>query len=346
MIFDHVVDSSWTWVKNPDYWGYDEKFPQNKLPYVDKVRQLVIPDYTTQMAALRSGKIDSLGADITNAANLRKSNPELVERRYFGSAGAYPMDATKVPLNDVRVRKAMQMAINLKEISDTYYEGQADPTPFGQLGEACIGYYLPYAQWEEEWKEGYTYNPVKAKQLMTEAGYPNGFKIQFNRFPSWSNADVLQIVQDYWKVLGIELDVKVFDTAAYVGKVFAKSGGPIGSWYVATNYEPMAWIKVQYYSKNPWSFPVGDPAYDALVEKADAAATEQEQMKLIQECEAYAIPKHWSIVLPRAPSFGFSQPWFKGSNGEGGLGGGLLSATQARFWIDRDLKYKMTGLRD
>ena len=108
----------------------------------------------------------------------------------------------------------------------------------------------------------------------------------------------------------------------------------------------MAWEKVQYYSKNPWSFPVGDPAYDALVEKADAAATEQEQMKLVQDCEAYSIPKHWSIVLVRAPSFGFHQPLYWGFNGESYMGGGLSGALVARYWIDRDMKFKMTGVRD
>ncbi|HUV44582.1 MAG TPA: ABC transporter substrate-binding protein [Dehalococcoidales bacterium] len=346
MIFDHVIDSSWTWVKNPDYWGYDEKFPENKIPYVDRVRQLVIPDYQTQVAALRAGKIDYLSADIENAKTIRNSNPELVEHRYFSTGQVYPIDATLPPLDDVRVRKAMQMAINMEEIADTYYEGLADPTPYGQVGMACVGYYLPYSQWTDEWKAGYEYNLQGAKDLMAQAGYPNGFKLDFNLFPSWVNADVLQIVQGYWKELGITLDVKTYDWAAYSSKVFSKSAGPLGSWYGCVNYEPMAWIKVQFWSGNPWSFPVGDPDYDALVMKADNASTSEDQVQFIQDCEAYAIPKHWMIIVPRTPSFGFVQPWYKGFNGEGSLGGGLLSATQARFWIDQDLKYEMTGVRD
>ncbi len=346
MISDHVVDSSWTWAKNPVYWGYDEKFPQNKIPYVDKVRLLVIPDVQTQIAALRAGKIVYLGADIPTSKTLRKSNPELQEFRYFSTAQAYPIDATQAPMNDVRVRTALQQAINMKEISDTFYEGLADPTPVGQTGTACVGYNLPYSQWKDDWKASYAFNLDSAKDLMKQAGYPNGFKTTFNHYAAWVNSDVLQIVQGYWQKIGVTLDVKTYDWASYSNKVFAKAAGPLGSWYACVNYEPMAWIKVQFYSKNPWSFPVGDPAYDALVDKADAAPTEQEQMKLVLDCEAYAIPKHWMIVIPRAPSFGFAQPWYHGFNGEGYMGGGEASSLYARYWIDQDLKFKMTGIKE
>ena len=56
-----MSDTSLTYVKNPNYWGYDEKYPQNRLPYVDEIRALVIPDKATRVAALRAGKIDYLG---------------------------------------------------------------------------------------------------------------------------------------------------------------------------------------------------------------------------------------------------------------------------------------------
>ena len=62
MLTDWVEGSSITWQKNPEYWGVDEKFPQNRLPYVDKVVALVILEAPTQLAALRSGQIDLLGS--------------------------------------------------------------------------------------------------------------------------------------------------------------------------------------------------------------------------------------------------------------------------------------------
>ena len=57
---DWVEGSSMTYVKNPNYWGYDEKYPENRLPYIDGLRFLMMPEEATRLAAMRSGKIDFL----------------------------------------------------------------------------------------------------------------------------------------------------------------------------------------------------------------------------------------------------------------------------------------------
>ena len=57
-----VEDSSITWTKNHDYWGYDEKYPENRLPYIDKITALLMPELATRLSALRTGKIDILGS--------------------------------------------------------------------------------------------------------------------------------------------------------------------------------------------------------------------------------------------------------------------------------------------
>ena len=61
ILTDFVEGSSATWEKNPNYWGYDEKFPDNRLPYVDELRSLLMPDMSARLAALRTGKVDMMG---------------------------------------------------------------------------------------------------------------------------------------------------------------------------------------------------------------------------------------------------------------------------------------------
>ena len=61
MLTDWVEGSSVTWDKNPDYWGYDEKYPENRLPYIDQLRVLFVPEVATRLAALRTGRIDYIG---------------------------------------------------------------------------------------------------------------------------------------------------------------------------------------------------------------------------------------------------------------------------------------------
>jgi len=54
---DYVEGSSVTWTKNPDYWGHDEKYPENRLPYIDELSAPIMKEETTYIAALRSGKV-------------------------------------------------------------------------------------------------------------------------------------------------------------------------------------------------------------------------------------------------------------------------------------------------
>ena len=69
-ITDFTKGSSITWTKNPNYWGYDEKYPENRLPYIDTYRALLMPDMSTRLAALRTGKVDMM--DFKNASDPRR----------------------------------------------------------------------------------------------------------------------------------------------------------------------------------------------------------------------------------------------------------------------------------
>ena len=97
MLTDWVEGSSLTWVKNPDYWGHDEKYPENRLPYVDEV---VKPDHTrpsdTRVGyAHRQGGLScsqrrqSILDTVDAVESLQRTNPELrVNAYYFRSARA------------------------------------------------------------------------------------------------------------------------------------------------------------------------------------------------------------------------------------------------------------------
>ena len=86
MLTDHVEGSSLTYTKNPNYWGYDAKFPENRLPYIDRLRVLEMKEEATRLAALRSGKLDLVGGpgnspikSMDQAESLGKTNPDLVQ---------------------------------------------------------------------------------------------------------------------------------------------------------------------------------------------------------------------------------------------------------------------------
>ncbi len=155
---DVVEGASLKWTRVPDYWGFDEKFPQNRLPYVDEISALDMSDPAARLAALRSGKVDMLGTvgdsqvrSIDQMKSLDQTNPEINTWGYqFRSEHAFaPNNISTPPFNDIRVRRAMQMALDLETISETYFSGLADPTPQGFLNNAKQGIGTPFEEWHQ-----------------------------------------------------------------------------------------------------------------------------------------------------------------------------------------------------
>jgi peptide/nickel transport system substrate-binding protein len=346
MIFDHVSDSSWTFKKNPDYWGFDEKFPGSRLPYADELKSLVIPDQATRLAALRSGKIDLLSVSFEEASALRKSNPELVQvLTWAGSTNSISMRADTKPFDDVRVRKAMQMAVNMEEIAKTYYGGFADPTPLPHI--RTPGFFTQYKDWPQAVKDGYKYDLEGAKKLLAEAGYPAGFKTTLDIAVGGlgTPVDLAEIFKGYLAKIGVDLQINLIQSSAYYGRIQSSTHSPMITWYTGSTYTPILWLKVQFYSKNFWNTHMNkDAAFDAMADKADSAATREEQQKLIKEAVDYATDKFWLVEFPLYNVFRFTQPWYKGWNGESHLGGGTtFGVIEARTWVDTDLKKKLSG---
>jgi peptide/nickel transport system substrate-binding protein len=224
MLTEWVEGSSITWEKNPDYWGYDEKYPQNRLPYVDEIRGLIMPEVATYLAALRSGKLDYVGqglgkiSTIDQAESLQRTNPE-IKMWPLLSVALTPtgLNVSKPPFNDIRVRKAMQMALDLETVNNTLFGGLGDTTPYGIIGQARLGYYIPFEEWPEEIKDNYAYDPERAKQLLAEAGYPNGFKTKYefsSENPAWTNLDYSQLAVAYWAEIGVDVEIDILDRTA------------------------------------------------------------------------------------------------------------------------------------
>ena len=350
---DYVSGGSATVVKNPDYWGYDERHPENKLPYVDKITYLVIPIQTTALAAFRTGKIDDYeSATYQIAQQMQKTNPDTVVISFPSRNNTDSIDIRvgNAPYTDVRVRQALQMAIDLPTIAATLYGGTTDPSPSTLTSNYMTGWGFPYSQWPQDLKDQYAYNPTGAKKLLADAGYPNGFNTNIVVVPE-VNMDVLQAVKSYFAVIGVNMDIKIMDAPSWNSYVLVnhkndqlsmRQVGTIG----LTFYPLRQIIKFAYGNGSNISL-VNDPVYNAFPPRAQNATSSDELKQVMIEANKFVAQQHYSVSLLEPMVYDLLQPWFKGGyNGQYGAISGtsgpeIASFYQARFWVDQSLKKSM-----
>jgi peptide/nickel transport system substrate-binding protein len=349
---DVVAGNSATLIKNPHYWGNDERYPQNKLPYADKLKILIITDEAEAIEALRTGKLDAIDSiSFKQAQLIKKTNPEILQIPMPMGASVDPRNDV-MPFNDIRVRKAMQMAIDLPTIAKTHYGGAADPSPSSFSSSAMRtwgkGWGFPYDEWPQDLNDEYTYDPTLAKKLLGEAGYPNGFKTNIVADIA-ADLELLDIVRGYFAAIGIDMEIRNMESAAWFS--FAQvekkhdqlSYHPDGS--LSRSHEPLRQLTMfQTGSPSNPHMAVNDPIYDSFYTKA-IAATSVETVKIIfREANEYVARKHFAVSLLQPMHYSLYQPWFKGYHGQFGAiswSPPSLSFYAARFWIDHDLKKSM-----
>ena len=347
---DVVEGASMKWTKAPNYWGFDEKFPQNRLPYVDEINAVILPDMAARLAALRSGKIDVLGTagdsqirSIDQLKSLQEKNPEINMWTFEFRAGTGFIfnNVNNPPFNDVRVRRAMQMALDLETINETFFSGFGNPTPNGVMANSKMGVGTPFEEWPEEIKPYYRYDPEGAKKLLAEAGYPDGLETRLD-YDIRADMSYAELVANYWREIGAEVAIHTVDatqsTALWKDNT---SDGMLGS-VSAITYEPRNGIG-RFTTGHVWNGTAGsDAEIDEFWERASTAATLEESNRWAKAVNLRLLELQWTITGPLSPQFNVAQPWVKGYNGEVSLSkNGHYSTVMTRVWIDQDMKREM-----
>ena len=363
-VTDVVPDSRTTYARNPNYWQYDPRHPNLdlRLPYADELEVFIIPDVSTRLAALRTGKIAIIlgyaAMSLDEALSLQKTNPELVAvSTAANSANAPGFASDRPPFDDINVRIAMQKALNIEEVARTYYRGYADPTPFGTSPRGAVGYYIPYDEWPEEVKWQYQYDPADAERLLDEAGHPRGndgirFKTSIEIVPNWGmDIDLAQLATLYWDKIGVEVSVNVFeDETMYWPRMQSRTyEGMIGVDARHKQQEPLSALYGRFHSTDNWIgeeggvWGVSDPTFDAIVEEMKVVSDRQEYMKLARQMDMYYVEQMWGLwgIPPAVDNFVMHQPWLKGYRGELGGSDGDYLGPVIYMWVDDELQKEM-----
>jgi peptide/nickel transport system substrate-binding protein len=344
ILTDFVSSSSMTYVKNPNYFGKDPRYPQNQTPYADTLKSICIKDISTQQAAMRTGKIDILGVwptalDWQQAKKMAASNPELVEGTPFvPDYGGVAFVQDKAPFTDIRVREAMNMAIDRQNIGKSYYGGLSEGNPVGIITPAYKGWAYDYADWPQSTKDKYAYNPTKARQLLADAGYPNGFKTNLVTASSGmggGDLGLFQIIKANLNDIGVDMEIILMDSAAIEDYLRNGKADQLVGQGGGMSWGPSRCID-EFYSKGPDAamFHVNDPAYDALREKFFSAGSEDQAAVAMQAADKYIVERVWGVWVQGAGTYTFMQPYVKGWDSRAPL-------DWRRLWVDQDQKKSM-----
>jgi peptide/nickel transport system substrate-binding protein len=351
---DFVSGSSATFVKNPDYWGKDPIGPGmgNQLPYVDGVKIFIITDVSTQLAALRTGKIDMVsGVGIADTNSVISTSPYIQTLELPATLNIYQIymrtDKTNMPYHDQRVRQAMLKATDYSTIINTLYGGKGVyPTfpcpPVLDIAENVLSLQDASA----EARDLYNYNANVAKALLAEAGYPDGFTTTILAPNDTTSIAYLSVIRDQWAKVNITLNITQLEYGVYLNRWVSRdypelfygimtspgtfrtmvssqgSGGGYNLSYIVD--DRLAQGETQMIA----AFNSGDDTEVARIHK--------QLCGIIYE-EAYA------ISTPAQPSYVLWQPWLENYHGEQALGivNGLMWSKY--IWIDQDVKQQVTG---
>jgi peptide/nickel transport system substrate-binding protein len=351
MLTDFVDSSSATYVANPNYWGTDLRWPQNKLPYISEEQMLIIPNAPTAEAAMRTGKIDAyLSMPTQDAVNMMKTNPSIVAKQLpQGNELDLAMNLANAPFNNINVRQAIQHAINIPLIAQTYYNGYATPWP-ASLTEnqmALGGWGDPYPQWPANVQAQYAFDPTEAKQMLTAAGITTPVTYSLI-LETDADQGLYQIVQSELSAVGINLNISLVQPAAWQSQIItarnysafaARNQGLLGVNYdifhqfvkLTTGYT------MDYINLN-------DSTVNGYYQQALAAQTVAATQQILHDDDLYIASNNFDISVAQPASFNMVQPWIQGDPGAATLGDAVTGAgfgggVPIAVWINPALEH-------
>lgn len=302
--------------KNENYWGGASDLDGMVIKFV--------PDAETQRMMYESGELDIL--DLDNCASQMPyflDNPAYADQIQSGvrvGVYYYSINQNIEPFQDVRVRKALQMAIDRQAILDALYSGKGQ-LENGILPHGLIGYNTELPEIE--------YNPEKAKELLTEAGYPDGFEMEIAETTE-ADATTVQrdeIVQAMLAEIGIKAEIKQYDSASFYD-IRATGEMPMytNSWsadfndpdnFMYTFFGTMENSKTRSFNYNNQDIIDRVAKARSIVDEDERIQEYQDLEKILVQDEAAWIPlfskDHLFVVNPRVQNFRVSWNGWSGN---------------------------------
>ncbi|MBP1948047.1 ABC transporter substrate-binding protein [Virgibacillus litoralis] len=267
-----VPDSSVTLSKNEDYYIED-------VPKLDRVEYYTMKEEAARLSAIRTGEIDmtTLTAKSTellegeDAVNIK--GYQSLEYSYIG------FNVDKEPFNNKKVRQALSLATDRQNIADVVWDGEAIIT--GPIAPAMGDWSIDVEQ-----EELYQRDLEKAKELLAEAGYPDGFSTEITTASTYADmVDTAQLLQQQWKEIGVNAEIKQIEWGEYID-TWSNTSADILVGRNGSGTDPDRAMNYFFHtdgSANVWNF--SNEEYDAIVEKGKRTIDQEKRKDIYVEAQ-------------------------------------------------------------
>jgi len=308
-------------VPNKDYWD------KTRIPKLDKLMLVPLPEANSRVAALRSGQVDWIEAPPPDAVpSLKGAGYQIVTNAYPHNWVWHLSRVEGSPFNDIRIRKAANLAIDRAGMNQL----------LGGLSIPAKGFVAPGSPWFGKVAE-HKFDPAQARKLMAEAGYSKAKPLAIKVLIPASGSGMMQplpmneLLQQSLGEVGFKVDLEVIEWNALVAAWRAGAKDPSSRGAVALNYSYFIQDPFTAFTRHVqsdlvapkgtnWGY-YSDKAMDALLQKAKTTFDVAAQNRVLQDIHARFVDEALFIdvthdVNPRAMSakvkgFVQAQNWFQ-----------------------------------
>lgn len=268
--------------KNKDY--YDSKRKAN----IDKVEFRIMTDPSAVLMALKSGDLDMASVNAKDVDSLKDKFNILQSPQNM--VQLFALNNSVKPFNDVKVRQAVNYAIDKDAIIKVVANGYGTKLS-SNMSPIMSVYY-------QDGLNKYKTNINKAKELLKEAGYENGFSTTVTVPSNYKfHVDTAQIIADQLSKVGIKLQIKQIDWAQWLDQVYTKANYDSTVIGFTGKLDPND-VLGRYQSTYPKNFvKFNNKAYDDLINKATTQDAEADRAKTYKECQKILVDDAASVFI-------------------------------------------------
>lgn len=259
--------------RNDSYWG--------GAPKSDTLRIRIIPEPLTQAAEYESGQLSVVEVPVGETRRWQETRAQELQRRPALRDLYVAINTTRGPLKDVRVRRALNHAIDVPTLLNTLFADRGVRSA-GSLPPGIAGY--------DSTRTPYQYDPAKAKKLLAEAGYPNGFALKLWRTQRAELSRLAQSIQQGLAEVGVRAEIVERDASS--ARAAVRNGEAdlfLTDWY-ADYPDPENFNYPLFHSRNKgpggnYAF-LADPGLDSMISRARTTTDETEKIRLARDIDA------------------------------------------------------------